>query len=339
MIAQHYQDNQADFCKDMLGDGPPGDKLQFIPTEGAATRTFYYDKIRWIDVVAYRANLQPEFRVATGVTTLHPQTCGFLTQNDNLVFQPCRRNCFTDGGIDTCWCNATVHHDILCNVGNLQKQTWWYFVNWERQATTRLISLLGFIPGGLIVDETVAICDLQRATATAAGLFASAITGQSTGVVAVEIRVRIARILFNIAEIGYLPFLAMIAQETLIVQMIEDMFTFEGGKACYGGLMACRECNQDSDCNPPRADVDYWDMHPPKLSLMEFNAWRYKALTSGKAEMVWDIDQTCYPWGQCPSNCTKWPWSASLAPFSDGSWGWKCLKPVSYTHLTLPTKA
>lgn len=332
MIAQHYQDNQVDFCKDMLQNGPPGDKLQFNPSyplnPDAPTRTFYYDRHRWIDVVAYRAKLQPEFRIATGVTTLHPQTCGFLTQNDNLVFQPCRRNCYTDGGINTCWCNATVHHDILCNVGNLQKQTLWYFVNWERQASTRLVSLLGFITGGLIVDETVRICDLQRAKATAAGLFASAITGQATGAVAVEIRVRIARILFNIAELSSLPFLAIIAQETLIVQMIEDMFTLDDGKACYGGQMACKSCSQESDCNPPATDVDYWDMNSPELTLEEADAQRFASMAKNTPHTgFFNADLTCYPFGQCPSNCTKWPWGSPKRSFSGP--GYKCYKPYA----------
>ena len=80
---------------------------------------------------------------------LHPKTCGFLTQNDHLVFQPCRYKCLTDGGHNTCWCNVTVHHDIRCNIAELLRKNAWGGIEADRQLTTTVISLFALLPEGV----------------------------------------------------------------------------------------------------------------------------------------------------------------------------------------------
>ena len=283
ITTQHFGGSHALFCSAVLGGGLTGIQKTY------GEHTFAYDATRWMDIPQYKAGVKGHY-IATGVSKLHPQTCGFLEQNDNLVFQPCAHECITEGGINRCWCDITVHHDFLCNMGNMYRQHLWESINWARQKTTRLISKVGFIVGGLSADKTVNFCDWERTTGSACALVASAVTGQSKHPVAEKVRTVVAKILFNVWEVTVAtPHLAAWAQESLMIDIADSMFDLGKGKTCDGGLKACQVCESEDDCNPTATYT----------------------VTEG-SDGPWSGDDPygglgCYAEGKCPEDCENHP--------------------------------
>lgn len=229
----------------------------------------------WVDITAYQEKLKG-YTIETDTVRLHPKTCGFMTQNDNLVFQPCRYMCHTPGGFDTCWCNVTVHHDVRCNMGENYRKSAWKGIDMDRQMTTSIVSLLAMIPEGIRKDNVPVMCERFRAKGSEIAIVASMLTMWSDGAIADEVRERVARALFTVWEITQLSSSKMastvtakasklfgdmklpkmgdgslktMAKKSMIFDILRSIFPANlQAKACRFGDNACKSCTEEEDC-------------------------------------------------------------------------------------------
>ena len=106
-------------------------------------------------------NIRDIWQLTDRAFMLHPETCSSVHYSENMIFQPCMHNCLTTFGINRCWCNVTVQTDILCNAGQLMRQSTFAALSQARQGTTALISLVADIPGGAVYNMPLGLCDLS----------------------------------------------------------------------------------------------------------------------------------------------------------------------------------
>ena len=231
----------------------------------------------WVDIPAYRAKLVG-YRLETDNLKLHPKTCGFMTQNDQLVFQPCRYKCHTEGGYDTCWCNVTVHHDVRCNAGDYYRKSAWKGIDMDRQMSTSVISMLAMIPEGIRKDNVGLMCERFRAQGSQVAIMASMLTMNSDGTIADELRERVGRLFFAFWEVFQLQSTAVkgppsvsfgkigeysemplpklgafhmngMAMQSVVYDMLRSLFPANlNAKACQFGDNACMKCSKEEQC-------------------------------------------------------------------------------------------
>jgi hypothetical protein len=248
-----YKGDQAKFCKVALAGG-------LTAADGFGG---YEGKLGgWTDVPAYRKRLTG-FEIGQGIALLHPITCGPIARSESLVFQPCRMSCETSSGADMCWCKNIVHHDFRCNIANLQREFKWNKLNRARQASTNRISILGMIPNGVIKDRVLSLCDKDRFWGHKIAIAADLFTGGPMVSGARNVRVKIARALFNIHEYtsgaqDYVDAAMNSLAHTLVSGAISSALG-DTSMRCASGRNMCRSCKKDPECwaNPSEPSYCY----------------------------------------------------------------------------------
>ena len=283
VIINKYGGNFRKFCDDAIRQ-----KLRVADGFESAERA----NKDWIDVVEYRSLLSP-YRIETGVGKLHPKTCGYIAETEQLVYQPCRTSCHTPEGYDMCWCNSTVYHNPICNQAAIARVKGWAIVDKMRAMTTSFMSTIGFIPNGIASTEIPELCAIVRTYSLFAAQLAAMLTLASSGGVANEIRSRLARLFFNLWEAGLIGvgsegnldatklFLDP-AERTMVNEMLSSTMSTVLGTApnkCASGPRACAECTTHSDCNP-------------KTGVAGAGGW----------------SNYCYPKGECPEHAGNPKW-------------------------------
>lgn len=273
VIEGYFKGNYKEFCKVAMKRG-------FTAAHGF--KDVAKANMEWVNITAYRAKLVG-YRISTDTVQMHPKTCGFMTQNDQLVFQPCRYKCLTDGGFDTCWCNVTVHHDVRCNAGEYYRKSAWDGIDMDRQMSTSVVSMLAMIPEGIRKDKVGLMCARFRAKGSEVAIVASMLTMNSDGRIADELRERVARLFFTFWEViqmsskdaagrikakatKTLAWLDMdeiklpeemkgikslesLAMESVGLEVLRGLFPANlAAKACRFGKNACMKCATEEDC-------------------------------------------------------------------------------------------
>jgi hypothetical protein len=248
-----YKGDQAKFCKVALAGG-------LTAADGFGG---YEGKLGgWTDVPAYRERLEG-FKIGQGIALLHPITCGPVARSESLVFQPCRMSCETSSGADMCWCKNIVHHDFRCNIANMQREFKWNAINSARQASTNRISILGMIPNGVIKDDVLSLCDRDRFWGHNIAIAADLLTGGPAVSGARNVRVKIARALFNIHEYtsgaqDYVDAAMNSLAHTLVSGAISSALG-DTSMRCASGRNMCRSCKKHKECwaNPSEPSYCY----------------------------------------------------------------------------------
>ena len=169
----------------------------------APTSVFSPNDIEWQNFnkqFTYTENGVTYQELTDKVFRLHPQTCGAVAKNDNLVFQPCAHTCVTPMGNNRCWCDVKVSNDITCNLGNLVQQGATAAVDQYRKVSGATIAVVGFIQGGMRINFAQGFCDLSRIIGSLSATIASILTGQLGGEIPTAIRFRIASLLFSVFD-------------------------------------------------------------------------------------------------------------------------------------------
>ena len=169
----------------------------------APKSTYSPNDIEWKkfnEQFSYTENGITYYELTDKVFRLHPQTCGEVAKNDNLIFQPCAHTCITPMGNNRCWCDVKVSNDITCNLGNLVQQGATAAVDQYRKISGATLAVIGMIQGGMRINYAQGFCDLSRITGSMSATIASILTGHLGGQIPTAIRFRIASLLFSVFD-------------------------------------------------------------------------------------------------------------------------------------------